>query len=191
MMKKIVQIFIGCCFWLCLVPSFIYILNHYNIWSPQGIMGHIVHYIILFLVLIIVYYIIHNIFETCYMKHQLRKRIRKITIKRQLERLERGEISLNEAQNMKTFTRPKSPKAKKKAIAQSPSKASTLKKSASTNSKGSHKSTKSSAPSTPIAAVRSPKKHREHREHGSPLPPPPYTEIIRTDADTAIKLDED
>ncbi|XP_046812285.1 uncharacterized protein LOC124421330 [Lucilia cuprina] len=47
------------------------------------------------------------------MKHEVKKRVRKITIKRQLERLERGEIDIHDAQNLKTFTRADKPKSKR------------------------------------------------------------------------------
>ncbi|XP_075149737.1 uncharacterized protein LOC142223770 [Haematobia irritans] len=192
MIKKIVQIFIFCAYWLCLVPSLVYFLWQQNILRPNAAMEYFTHYTVLLFVLILVYWLIHHIFDTCYLKHEIRKKVRKITIKRQLDRLEKGELSLEEAQNFKTFTRPKSPQGKRKHGEQPPNK---------------HGSGKRSAPGTPTGSLTrnkgrlhavaemdtpqgsrqgTPRRERKLLKPHPPIAPPPYQESVNSDGECTL-----
>lgn len=119
MLKKFIQIFIFAGFWLCFVPWLVICLKD-NVINPDGILEYFIQYTTLFFILILTYWLINRIVDHCYMKHEVKSRVRKITIKQQLERLERGEIDIAEAQNLKTFTKVQKPKTKKGASVKRP-----------------------------------------------------------------------
>lgn len=49
-----------------------------------------------FLILCIIYIILRNLLENCLTTYEIRRRLRKLIIKQELERLERGEIEVGE-----------------------------------------------------------------------------------------------
>lgn len=123
MLKKFIQVFIFAGFWLCFVPWLVILLNQHNVLRPYGVMDYFIQYTTLLFVLIVVYWLINRIVDHCYIKQEVKRRVRKITIQRQLERLERGEIDLRDAQDLKTFTKvqkPKSPRSKRAASGKRP-----------------------------------------------------------------------
>lgn len=186
MLKKLIQIFICLGYWLCLTPWLIVLLINYEILNPRGLKEYFIQYTTLLFVLILCYWLIHRIFDHCYMKHEVRKRVRKLTIKRQLERLERGEIDIHEAQHLSTFTRasaPKSPKTRK---------SSRIKARLADNSSDVESIHSAKIPRSPRVS-RSPK--TQSRKNFKPAPPKPPTTTAETSepppySDELVLLDE-
>ena len=114
MLKKVIHIFVLSAYWLCLTPYIVLLLHNHEVIYANTFSEYFLQYTTLLFVLIVGYWLINRIVEHTYMKYEIQKRVRKITIKRQLERLERGEIDLKDAQRLSTFTKVNSPRMSRK-----------------------------------------------------------------------------
>ena len=114
MLKKVIHIFVLSAYWLCFTPYLVLLLHNHEVIYANTFSEYFLQYTTLLLVLIVVYCVINRIVEHCYLKYEIKKEVRKITVKRQLERLERGEIDLRDAQRLSTFTKVDSPRTSRK-----------------------------------------------------------------------------
>lgn len=159
MLQKFIQVLIFACFWLCFVPWLVILLNHHNAIAQGNLLENIIQYTTLFFVLILVYWLIKTIFDHLYTRQQIKKRVRKITIRQQLQRLERGEIDIKEAQDIRTFTKasvPKAPKAKRSSSCKRPDRVQEMRllnESRPASPAGSRKSGKNAKPAAPTVPV--------------------------------------
>lgn len=176
MLKKIINIFILVAYWLCFVPCLVYYIYTRQLLRPNGIMDYFMQYTVLLFVLILIYCLIHHIFDTYYMKNAVKSKVRKITMKRQLERFERGEISLEEAQNFKTFTQPKSPKVNRRSPS---STRRTLKKAPAPCVKGDAKVIANKTKGTANNDANMQPECSTAAQAELPTPPPPYSETVK------------
>uniref|UniRef100_A0A1A9V8B3 Uncharacterized protein n=1 Tax=Glossina austeni TaxID=7395 RepID=A0A1A9V8B3_GLOAU len=112
MIKKFLQIVIFAFYWLCFTPWLFIWAYKRRILNTSPLTMLLIRGTALFFILIIIYWIIHSIFDDCYMRAKIRRKIREVTIRQRLEALEKGDIELEAAQRLSTFTRIERPSKK-------------------------------------------------------------------------------
>uniref|UniRef100_A0A1A9Z9H4 Uncharacterized protein n=1 Tax=Glossina pallidipes TaxID=7398 RepID=A0A1A9Z9H4_GLOPL len=154
MIKKFLQIVIFAFYWLCFTPWLFIWAYKRRILNTSPLTMLLIRGTALFFILIIIYWIIHSIFDDCYMRAKIRRKIREVTIRQRLEALENGDIELEAAQRLSTFTRIERPSTKDRRNTKeqehklSEDETENLQKAASTAT------SKPSAPPPPYSAVK-------------------------------------
>uniref|UniRef100_A0A1A9WKA3 Uncharacterized protein n=1 Tax=Glossina brevipalpis TaxID=37001 RepID=A0A1A9WKA3_9MUSC len=159
MIKKFLQIVIFAFYWLCFTPWLFIWAYKRRILNTSPLTMLLIRGTAFFFILIIIYWIIHSIFDDCYMRAKIRRKIREVTIKQRLEALENGDIELEEAQRLSTFTRIAKPSKKERK-----------------NTKG--KENKLSEDESESENENLPKVDLKEIVKASAPPPPPYSAIV-------------
>ena len=97
-------------YWLGFVPWLVLVLQRLHLLNATNYTDLFLQYTTVFFVLLLIYIVVHQVFEYFYLRRKIKKVVRRVTIRRQLERFERGEIDLVAAQRISTFTKLKPPK---------------------------------------------------------------------------------
>lgn len=97
-------------YWLGFAPWLVLVLQRLHLLMVTNYADLFIKYTTVFFILLLIYIVIHKVYEYFYLRHKIKKIVRKVTIRHQLERLERGEIDLAAAQRISTFTKIKPPK---------------------------------------------------------------------------------
>lgn len=112
---KLLKLGIFVIYWLGFAPWLVMFLQSKRILfdSLQYSLKYIfLQYTTCLFVLIMLYIIIYQMFEYFYTRYKIKRVVRKVTIRHQLQRLENGEIDLIAAQRFSTFTKIKEEKPK-------------------------------------------------------------------------------